>query len=478
MTSISIPYLYSRKYWYAALILAVLSTSMGCRKFLETESGNRISIDQIFEDFEGARTTLVGCYDNLKESTYWQRTFTLYPEVTGGNIRFSRSNDPFLLISYNFNNTTLASQNDMTSFYQIAYNTIYRANNVIAFADKAADASIAQRNRMRADAYTFRALAHFDLVRVFAQPYNFSSGATHAGIALRLTNTAGDEPIPAPNTVAEVYNQIVQDLDSARLLFANSVDIYAGGAAQSWLSADAAAAFLCRVELYRGNHARAEALATALIASNRYALIPNAAYAQSWRRGSSINMDREAIFYLFARTDINQASYGDNFNPGNTVFGYMAGSKDLFQLFAANDVRDTSNLFTKRIQSGTTYFYTNKYQGQNDSANNQKLIRMSEIYLNRAEARAKQNNLSGALSDVNTIRARANPQAAPWVINNSSVLVDSILNERRRELCFEGHLFFDLMRNGKSIVRTDCIGSNCNVAYPSPLFACPRPTDR
>lgn len=132
-------------YFYFLLILAAIS-SQGCKKFLEQPSYNNVVATELFKDFEGARTVLVGCYDKFKDAAYYQRAFSIYPEITGGNIKYSRGTsltDGVLFYSYNFSNIPYAgtSQNDMYGFYQVAYNTIYRANAVFEYIGNLTDAT-------------------------------------------------------------------------------------------------------------------------------------------------------------------------------------------------------------------------------------------------------------------------------------------------------------------------------------------------
>jgi starch-binding outer membrane protein, SusD/RagB family len=448
-----------------------------CKKFLEQEPSNRLSIDDVFKNFEGAITTLVGTYGNLKSTNYYERNFWLFADLTGGNIKYARSNDPALLNSYSFSNTNQAAFNDMTGFYEIAYNTIYRANNILAYAPGIPDANQLQKNRMLADAYMFRALAHFDLVRVFAQPYNFTADASHEGVVIRTKNTLGTVPVEPPASVKQVYDQILFDLDSSLVLYSNSVPIYQGGSDKTWFSLDAARAIKMRVLLYKEDWNGVVALAN-LLATSAYPLISNTSYVNSWRRTASPNMDSEAIFTLFARIDQNQGSFGDNFNPGNTIFGYMATSNDLLSLFPPQDVRNRNSMFVTATVANQNHFFTRKYQGRNDSADNQKLIRISEVYLSRAEAYAELNNLPLALIDLNGIRQRANATLPLLNLTNKQEVLDSIFVERRRELCFEGHGLFDITRKKRDLVRNDCVGTNCNINFPSSLFAVPKPTQR
>lgn len=466
-----------KKAFIAIVVFTGLLTASGCKKFIEQEPYNRISVSDIFKDFEGARTTLVGAYDELSNVDYYQRAFGLYAELTGGNIKYSRSANQAFLNTFFLNNNAIAAQNDLTAFYQIAYNTIYRANALLENINNVADANALQKNRMVADAYTLRAMAHFDLVRVFAQPYIFTPNASHPGIVIRIRNTSADEPAGDIASVGNVYAQIIADFDSAIIRYSNSVGIYAGGDERSWLSGDAAKALLARVLLYQQNWTRVTALCNEVLAGN-YPLVSSTAYAQSWRRKGARQMDNEAIFYLFARTDVNQGSFGDNFNNANETFGYMAANNDLLKIFEPGDVRDSASMFQRVSISGSNYYFTRKYQGRNDSADNQKIIRASELWLMRAEAQAQNNNFSAALSDLNRIRLRGNPTAAPLNINDKQQLLDAIFVERRRELCFEGHLFFDIVRQQRNLVRNDCLGTTCSINYPSPLFAVPIPGRR
>jgi len=212
--------------------------------------------------------------------------------------------------------------------------------------------------------------------------------------------------------------------------------------------------------------------------TNNYPLMNTAGYINSWRRSATNSMDNETIFMLFARIDQNQSSYGDNFNPGNTIFGYMAASNDLLNIFSPNDVRGPGSMFVSQVVSNKNYLFTRKYQGGNDSANNQKLIRISEIILCRAEAYAEMENLTAAQTDLNRIRLRANPTSAPLALTNKQQVLDSIFVERRRELCFEGHTLFDITRKKRNLTRIDCLGSNCSINYPDPRFAVPIPNQR
>jgi starch-binding outer membrane protein, SusD/RagB family len=455
-----------KKITYIILLLTVLSS---CKKFLQEEPYNQIALEDIFKDFEGARTVLVGCYDQLKDFNYYLRDISVYPDMAGGNIKHARASSQFQLESYRFQNTDQASANNLSNFYTSAYNLLYRCNSVIENVNRVQDADNSKKNRMLADAYAIKAMVHFDLVRLFAQAPGFSAGAAHRGIILRKVNTPVIEPTGNPSTVKEVYDQIIEDAEKAIQFYNTSVDIY-DGSAKIWLSGDAVKALLTRVHLYNKNWQQVITYSTQLITPNAYPLISNTAYATAWRGKGLLT---ESIFELAYGNRIG-GSLGDYYNPARDQ-GQLAATDDLLNMFSSDDVRSKNSMFVSAVKEGKTWFFTKKYQGVNDTANNIRLFRMSEVFLNRAEAYAENNDLVNALLDLNRLRKRADPLAADFVSADKDAIINEILNERRRELCFEGHLFFDLSRSGKSIVRTDCSGSFCNITYPDPRYAVPFP---
>lgn len=455
-----------KKYIVSFCMLSTLS--IGCSKFLETPVQNNVSVDDIFKDFDGARLTVVEMYNSLRAVNYYMRDMYLYADITGGNIKFSRTSGAVLLQTYNFQNDPGTS--DLRNMYTEAYKLIYSANNVLTNINRAGNATAQQRNRLVADAFVFRALTHFDLVRIFAQPYTFSANGAHPGIVLRLRNTPVTEPIPPRSTVNEVYTAVLADLDSAIARYANSVDVYTGSNDKAYFSANYANALKARVNLYKEDNAAAIANATSLITNTQYSLTSNGSYVSSWR--GRANMP-ESIFEIDC-SNIIGTGIGNFFNPTvpSNLNLQMAATTDITSLFQSGDVRGVNTLFTTPVNG---FIYTRKYQGTADSINNIKLMRLSEMYLTRAEAQVKQGNIAAALADLNIIRLRANPSAVPFSSANAADVLAEILLERRRELCFEGHLFFDIARNKQNLVRIDCASPTCSFSFPNSNFASPIP---
>ena len=89
------------------------------------------------------------------------------------------------------------------------------------------------------------------------------------------------------------------------------------------------------------------------------------------------------------------------------------------------------------------------------------MFRLAEIYLNRAEAYAKKADVANAVADLNTLLEHRlivpeGENIEDYLFDRgitTSEIIDVVLKERRIELAFEGHRIYDLLRNGKDVVR-------------------------
>ena len=152
-------------------------------------------------------------------------------------------------------------------------------------------------------------------------------------------------------------------------------------------------------------------------------------------------------------------------------YGDVGASEDLLSLFEDGDVR--ANLFRTHPDYGDAK-WSLKYPGKlgNLREDNIPVLRLSEMYLNRAECIMRGATVAGrnAVADVNVIRTNRGLDGL------TSVDLAGIWLERRKELCFEGHEVFDLARTERSLSRTDYSGSsNQNIAFPDNKWAMPIP---
>ncbi|HEY0177141.1 MAG TPA: RagB/SusD family nutrient uptake outer membrane protein, partial [Pedobacter sp.] len=227
---------------------------------------------------------------------------------------------------------------------------------------------------------------------------------------------------------AEIYTQILKDLDDAIAKLPNTV---AAGRVNKYV----AVAMKARVQLYRQQWADAEALSTTIITSpNNYALVGGASYGTIYTGKNS----SESLWELqYNATDANNIAfyYYPTSSGGRNEVSTTTSLRDAFE---TGDVRKEINYSTVPLAKQL------KYSQVNPGVDDVMMIRLAEVYLTRAEARAMQNNLDGALTDLNVIRSRAGLR--PSAAADQAGLLTAIRQERRLELAHEGHRFFDLRR--------------------------------
>lgn len=432
--------------------LLIIAT-VACNDKLDLQPQQSLSTREALSDINGIETAVNGAYDAMQAVGYYGRNFLVVPEAAGDNILVALDNSGRFLTEARYLST---AENTQGGIWAIGYNVIARANNVINNIENVTDGSQEQKDNLLGQAYFLRALVHFDLVRIFGAPYLKDNGS-RPGVPVILQTEIGE---PGRNTVAEVYDQVIADLNQASNLLPDTD-------APFFATRLAALALLSRVHLYKGDNAAAESAATEVINSGRFQLIPRGDYTSSWERDGTV----EEIFTL--RFLNIESSGADNLGSIYIDEGYgdLRPSQDILDLLAPNDIR--RNLI--REIGGDQYQY--KFPGIQGVPGlaSPKILRLSEVYLNRAEARAKLGNDAGAVSDLNRIRQRAGLSA---IAPTGAQLLDEVLIERRRELMFEGHRSFDIFRNGRDMVRIECNtpqGVNCTVPFNSHLITFPIP---
>jgi hypothetical protein len=347
--------------------------------------------------------------------------------------------------------------------WNYGYGVILRVNNIINNIENAVDATQAQRDQLLGEALTIRALAHFDLVRVFATPYADGGGA-QKGVPIKLD---GEVTSPARNTVAEVYEQVIADLNLAKTKLNEDVGPY-------HITVNAVNALLSRIYLYQGDNAKSAQAATDVISTGDYELVDD--LENFWLS----NGTNEEIFTLILLPSETKGAdnLGHIFNPG-VGYGDVRVTTDIRDAFTDPDDKRIAASFYQYTNGD---WYVGKYLGQEDIPGlaSTKIIRYAEVILNRAEAFAKQEKYSEALADLDLIRDRAGiGPIGP--IANADVLTE-VLNERRRELAFEGHRSFDVFRNSQDLTRIQCntgkevnVAGNCTISKSSNLRVYPIP---
>lgn len=415
-------------------------------------------------DLAAART---GMYKALKGNSslvdYYGQQFFVYGDVHAGD-------------DYQYNN--LGGSNRASFYYDMNYQTaseftsssnvawkspyivIGRANRIIAAAEGGAlsDAAEAKAtiDQYAAEAKVLRALAHFDLVRIYGKPYTEDQGAS-LGVPL-VTGVLESNAKPARSTVAEVYTQVVKDLTEAISSNALATETEPG-----YVSVWGAKAILSRVYLNMGDYANALSVAEDIIKNIKNsgaALWTRDQYFKAW--DASTPNESEFLFRLnvAGSTDNNDLNGIGNLQQRD---GYkeMVATKKFVDMLSAdpNDVRNELFLPAKAEKEvavyGTNKVFLNKLRGQGGNLRNVTIvpiIRLSEVYLTAAECAFRNNDKTKAVEYLNDlVKNRTTTEASLATVDN--ITLERILIERRKELIGEGQRYFDALRNNETITR-------------------------
>lgn len=411
-------------------------------------------------DLAAART---GMYKALKGNSslvdYYGQQFFVYGDVHAGddyqynNIGGSNR----AIFYYDMNYQTASEFNTSTVSWQSPYVVIGRANRIIAAAEGGAlsDAAEAKAtiDQYAAEAKVLRALAHFDLVRIYGKPYTEDQGAS-LGVPL-VTEVLESNAKPARSTVAEVYTQVVKDLTEAISSNALATETEPG-----YVSVWGAKAILSRVYLNMGDYANALSVAEDIIKNSGAALWTRDQYFKAW--DASTPNESEFLFRLnvAGSTDNNDLNGIGNLQQRD---GYkeMVATKKFVDMLTSDpeDVRNDMFLpatAAKEVATyGTNKVYLNKLRGQGGNLRNVTIvpiIRLSEVYLTAAECAFRNNDKTKAVEYLNDlVKNRTTTEASLATVDN--ITLERILIERRKELIGEGQRYFDALRNNETITR-------------------------
>jgi starch-binding outer membrane protein, SusD/RagB family len=410
---------------------------------LEVDPQQSIDASEALNTSQKVESAVIGMYSTLGRGALYGTNFLLLPELVGAesNVQWRGTFQSFRQV----NNKNMDTQNTEASRTWInAYDGINLANNILAALDVVDDEI---RDQIEGEALFVRAILHFELVRLYARPYNDGNPATNLGVPIKTTPTTNEETasvLVGRNTVQEVYDQVIQDLTNATTLLPEEN----GNRATTW----AASAFLARVYLQMGNFAEARDAANTVIQSGFYNLNPTVTAAflndntaesvfeiqQNDQNNAGGENDGMATFYAslvgIGRGDVQVLSFYND-DPEDYIFLQRVTTYDLYE---DQDTRKDPLVYVGvGRRAGRLYSAKWTSPGQNLP-----IIRLAEMYLIRAEANLEEGTNTGAdpVDDVNIVRERAGASLL------GAVTLDDVYLERRLELAFEGHRGHDIKR--------------------------------
>ena len=323
---------------------------------------------------------------------------------------------------------------DDSQTYTDFYRRINIANVILKEIDEVVidfPAEELERSRVKGECHFLRASLYFTLVNLYGKAYNKTTSGSDYGVPLKLTEYVEHDKEQKTQfertSVAKVYEQIVIDLKAAIAYLTESPQSRPLHRA----SKEAAQLLLSRVYLYMQDWQNAATVAEELLKED------TRLYYMSTRDSAKIFMHEDNTEILFSQGSMNF------YNGMTGARGDFAVSDSLVELYDANDYR---RFFFRKNQETSATALKFKYDTiAVPHVSNVFTLRIAEGYLNLAEAYAMMNQVENANHYLRLLRESRIEQ---YVHSNYSGerLINEIRLERRRELCFEGHRWFDLRR--------------------------------
>ncbi|PKB43303.1 RagB/SusD domain-containing protein [Cellulophaga sp. RHA19] len=441
-----------KKILYTAMVFALLIGNTSCSEdqldpTVAQEKDFNLSINTE-EDLEGI---LAGAYNRLSIETYYGRDYIVFNEVRSDNA-FSNANSNRFVTAGQLE--ILPSDAYPTDTWSRIYSVIGSANIIINAENIEGDAAFI--NQMKGEALVLRAMAHFDLVRLFGQQH-VTGGTSPGGVPYVTTFRDEENFFPARNTVEEVKNLALADIDAALAMMSTSLD-----GSKEFITTSAANAIKARIALYFGDMTTAATAAKSVIDSEKFSVASETEFASTFSEDNAVN----SIFEIAMSPTDNRGINGLANIFLDTSYGDVVVLDNFLTIFDDDDIRIGEDFievdgkgFTRNI---------GKYPSSTFD-DNISIIRYEEVILTYAEAMLTVDP-AVSLQYLNMIPAQRNASLY------TEATLDNILLERRKELAFEGARFHDLVRIGQGIPLLDPLQQthkgvpygSFNLAFPIP----------
>ncbi len=451
---------------YILLVMAFLTSS--CDDTLEQQFSNNVEVSDAIVDLNSLNLAVNGSYSLFTDRDVYNRTLLLVPEILSDNGFIDAFDNTGRYLDFDFYSVNANNPNvdrtwdDLTRIIASTSIIIERAK-VISFPESEQE----DAEQYRGEAYALRALAFHNMQLLFAQPYNFSADASHLGVPIpdfELLGDGGTLQTPSRSSTAQVYQQIENDLLNAIDLLKN-VNLIASESARKRMNLHAAKALLARVYLHMESWTEAKNLAIDVIENSGSELLENDEYIASW----GLESNKETLMVLINNAVDNSGS--------DSISHFYLNYEDAF---ATDDfvsiLGDTTDVRKGLYPRDGNVNLVEKFPRKTVRDDKIQIVRLSEMYLIKAEAHAQLTEDIQAQEALDAIRQRAEPTAASST-ETGQVLIDKIILERRKELAFEGFRLYDLTRYGRTFNKFLQDGDPIPISAPENRTIMPIPID-
>ena len=446
---------------YNLIAIALLGFSFSsCSDFLEQNPQTDLSENDFYKTADDILSAVNGVYSSLQEGDIYGNWY-VFGEIPSDNTRNQLSGS--VTTQNEFDQFYIDTQNSMiANFWKAAYKVINRTNTVLGRID-GIEINTELANRYKLECKFIRALMYFNLVRVYGD------------VPLVLKEISISESYDILREPKEnVYNQIIAEAQDLPVSYSTAED---GRATQG-----AAKALLANVYMTLHKYAEAETILAEIINSGRYSLLENTP--------GSLNIDgyknvfspvnhnsKEGIFEIqFLKGGYGEGSnYANNFAPENSgtnvvAVGGTGGNNipemDIYNAYEEGDLRRDFSMSlgyydNRKNNEWVESRYVCKFMDvpyqNNDASNNYPVIRYADVILMYAEALNQNGKTAEACKYLNMTRRRGfgyqTTETSPVDLQTTDKAQFALMveQERRVELAFENHRWFDLIRTGRAV---------------------------
>jgi len=438
-------------YFYITFVFILTITACSDSDLEPTLSNDKdvaIGINNI-EDLQGIAN---GMHDRMTVTNYNGRNMQIYGEVRSDNC-FANGNSGRFIPEAEMR----VSPDNSNGPWEAMYAVIASANIIIQQNLDIISGDMQKLKQIVGQAYIARAMAHFDLLRLYGQQ--------HAGGKLGIPYVKsydGRELTPLRNTIVENKNSIFEDLETGLGMMTESNN----PGTKQYISIYTGYALKARVALYFKEWEKAKSAAQTIVNSGKFGIVDAAGFVGSWKTKGNANSIFELAFSTSDNNGINSLQY---IYRGQT-YGDIEVLDDLVSIFNETDVRKSPEMIGYEIIAEKQRLRNFGKYPSSDYSDNIALIRYEEIVLILAEAKIELGE-SDALGVLNLIPANRGANIYKEATKTN------VLLERRKELCFEGFRFDDLARTGNDIPLVDKFRqTHGGPKYGSYNYAFPIPT--
>lgn len=444
------------------ILAGILISFASCKKLVEIKETDLIAGDIALLTVENNEQGIIGAYSAMNAEMGILFNAVLSDELVSADFYNAAT-----VHEWQYTSTDISIRDNFTAT-NLYYRIIDRANRVLqalpnAEARRAGD--VALKDKLRGEALFMRAFAHFELYRYY------SNSAVGTDLAMAYLETPTLKP-QARITVTPYFQKLKADLVAAKPL----LPVFSGTSDINRASNLAATALQARVALYLKEWNDANTFSTEYI--NAVPLSPAASFNGIWT-----DANRNEVVFKLSRAGgaggrLGSLWRGTSASAANIGIITWTVSQKLWDMYdKTNDIRFNAYFKDEPLLIGSGRKYTRlikKYEGStygtpNENVADVKVFRTGEMYLIRAEARAENNDLTGAATDLNALRSARIAGYTPVVLATKDAAITAILEERFKELPLEGHRFWDLKRKGLPVVRQTVDLPQVNAATTLPV---------